>query len=286
MPIDYDLIKNLDFPDVEHTYSEKDSMLYALAVGYGHDPLDESQLAFVYEKDLKTAPSMPVILGYPGFWMKDPATGIDWPRLLHVGHKLQLHAAIPPAGTVVGRTRIKAIIDKGAARGALVVQEKLVLDKVSGALLATIEQATLCRTEGGFGQGDAAPPALPPMPCRPSDLVCDLPTLPQSALLYRLCADPNPMHADPAVARAAGYARPVLHGLCSFGVAVHAVLKSCCGYDPRRLASLSVRFSSVVYPGEMLRTELWVDGAAIAFRTRALERGVVVLDYGAAALNI
>ena len=124
------------------------------------------------------------------------------------------------------------------------------------------------------------------MPCRRSDLVCDLPTLPQSALLYRLCADPNPMHADPAVARAAGYARPVLHGLCSFGVAVHAVLKSCCGYDPRRLASLSVRFSSVVYPGEMLRTELWVDGAAIAFRTRALERGVVVLDYGAAALNI
>ena len=285
MPLHYDLIKNWTFPEVEQTYSEKDSMLYALSIGYGYDPMDEAQLAFVYEKDLKVAPTMPVVLGYPGFWMKDPATGIDWVTLLHAGQSLRLHAAIPSAGTVVTSTRIKAVIDKGAARGALVVQERQVRDKTSGALLATLEQATLCRSDGGFGRGDTAPPAPLPIPGRPPDMVCDLPTLPQSALFYRLCADPNPVHADPALARAAGYARPLLHGLCSFGVAAHAVLRSCCGYDPLRLASLSLRFSSPVYPGETLRTEIWVGDTGVVFRTWAIEREMIVMDYGNATLK-
>ena len=286
MPLNYDLIKNWLFPDVEQAYSEKDSMLYALSVGYGHDPVDQDQLAFVYEKGLKTAPSMPVILGYPGFWMKDPAAGIDWVKLLHVGQALQLHAPIPPAGMVVGRTRVKAIIDKGAEKGALVVQERQILEKISGTLLSTLEQTTLCRGDGGFGAGDSAPKPSPKMPDRAPDSVCDLPTLPQSALFYRLCADPNPVHADPQLARSAGYARPILHGLCSFGVAAHAVLGRCCAYDPLRLASLSVRFSNPVYPGETLRTEIWRSDESVAFRTWSVERNVVVLDHGNATLNV
>lgn len=285
MPLNYQLIKNWPFPNIEHTYSQKDCMWYALSVGYGYDPLDEAQLTFVYEKSLKVAPSMPVILGYPGFWMQDIATGIDWVRLLHAGQTLRLHAPIPPAGTIISRTRVKSVIDKGAAKGALVVQERQIWDKFSGTLLATIEQSTFCRGDGGFGQGDIAPPALPPSPTRSPDKLCTLPTFAQSALLYRLCADPNPLHADPQVARAAGYTRPILHGLCSFGVAVHAILRACCDYDPLRLSSLSVRFTNPVYPGETLRTEMWIDDVDVAFKTWVVERETLVLDHGYATLN-
>lgn len=112
----------------------------------------------------------------------------------------------------------------------------------------------------------------------------DLATLPQAALIYRLSGDDNPLHADPAVARAAGFPRPILHGLCSFGVAGRAVLKSCCGNDAARLKTMRVRFSAPVFPGETIRTELWRDGALVSFRARALERDVVILDHGAAAI--
>jgi len=284
MPIDYDKIKNWPFPDIEQTYTEKDSMLYALGVGYGHDPMDEAQLRFVYEQGLRAVPTMPVVLANPGFWLKNPATGIDWVKIVHGEQALRIHQPIPAAGTVVGRMRIKAIVDKGRDKGALLIQERSIVDKASGALLATLEHTTFCRGDGGFGAGDAAPPPPPALPEGEADASCDLPTLPQAALLYRLCADRNPLHADPAVARAAGYPRPILHGLCSYGVAGHAILKTWCGYDPAKLTSLSLRFSAPVYPGETIRTEMWDRGSSILFRSRVLERNVVVLNNGVATV--
>ncbi len=161
MTIDYDKIKNWQFEDVEQTYTEKDSMLYALGVGYGYDPMDEAQLQFVYEKNLKAVPTMPVVLGYPGFWMKTPAAGIDWMKILHGEQGLRIHRAIPASGTVIGRTRVKAIVDKGKDKGALVYQERTITDKASGALLATIDHVTFCRADGGGGKSDAAPPPRP-----------------------------------------------------------------------------------------------------------------------------
>jgi acyl dehydratase len=119
-----------------------------------------------------------------------------------------------------------------------------------------------------------------PLPERAPDAVCDLPTLPQQALIYRLSGDDNPLHADPAVARAAGFERPILHGLCTLGIAGHALLKVCCGYDPTRLKSLSLRFSAPVFPGETIRTEMWRDGARISFRAKVAERDIVVLNNG------
>ena len=163
MPIEYDKIKNWPFPEVVQTYTEKDSILYALGVGYGHDPVDEAQLRFVYEKNLLAAPTMPVVLGYPGFWMKDPASGIDWVKVVHGEQALRLHRPIPAAGTVIGRTRVKAVVDKGRDKGALVILERSITDKASGVLLATLDHATFCRGDGGFGKGDAAPPP-PPAP--------------------------------------------------------------------------------------------------------------------------
>ena len=148
MPIDYEKIKNWAFPDIEQTYGEKDSMLYALGVGYGHDPLDEAQLQYVYEKRLSAVPTMPVVLGHPGFWMKDPAAGINWINVLHGEQALRIHRPLPPSGTIVGRTRVRAIVDKGEGRGALVYQERSITDKASGSLLATLDQSTFCRADG------------------------------------------------------------------------------------------------------------------------------------------
>ena len=285
MAIDYNRIRNWPFPEVEQTYTEKDSMLYALGVGYGHDPTDEAQLRFVYEKNLLAAPTMPVVLGYPGFWMKDPASGIDWVKIVHGEQALRLHRPIPAAGTVLGRTRVKAVVDKGRDKGALVILERSVIDKASGTLLATLDHTTFCRGDGGFGKGDEAPPPPPAVPEGTPDASCDLPTLPQAALIYRLCADRNPLHAEPAVARAAGFPRPILHGLCTYGVAGPAILRTFCNYQPEKLSGLSVRFSAPVYPGETLRTEMWRRGDTILFRSRALERDVVVLNNGVATIN-
>ena len=278
MPIDYDKIKNWSFPEIEYTYTAKDAILYALGVGYGHDPTDEAQLQFVYEKNLRVAPTMPVVMGHPGFWMMNPAAGIDWVKLVHGEQALRIHHSIPAAGTVVGRTRVKAIVDKGKDKGALVYQERSIVDKASGVELATLDHVTFCRADGGGGKSDPAPPPPPAVPEGTPDAICDLPTLPQAALIYRLCADPNPLHADPAVAKAAGFPRPILHGLCTYGVAGHAVLKTFCGYDPAKLTALSVRFSSPVFPGETIRTEMWRKNDTVLFRSRVLGRDIVVLN--------
>ncbi len=118
------------------------------------------------------------------------------------------------------------------------------------------------------------------MPERAPDVVCDLPTLPQAALIYRLCGDFNPLHADPEVAARAGFSRPILHGMATMGVAAHAVLRALVDYDASRLAAMRVRFSAPALPGDTLRTELWVDGDRVSLRTTALERAAVVLNNG------
>ena len=290
--IDYAALKARKFPEVEQTYTAKDTMLYALGLGYGYDPMDESQLRFVYEKNLKALPTMALVLGYPGFWVKDPDSGIDWVRIVHGEQSLTVHKPLPAAGTVVGVTRIKAIVDKGQGKGALLFQERTIRDKATGDPLATLDHVTFCRADGGFSDkegngprgGDAPPPPKRAVPDTAPDTVCDLPTLPQAALIYRLCADDNPLHAEPAVAKAAGFPRPILHGLATYGVAGHAILKTCCGYDPARLKTLSLRFSAPVFPGETIRTEMWKEGNRVRFRAKAVQRDIVVLSHGTADL--
>jgi len=285
MAINYDKLMAWPFEDVRHRYTQRDTMLYALGVGLGADPTDETELRFVYEKNLLALPTLPVVLGYPGMWLKDPATGIDWVRLVHGEQGLRLHRPVPPEGEVIGRTRVSQIIDKGPGKGALIYTERTVLDAASGELLATLTSTTFCRADGGFG-GPAGP--LKPvheLPTRAADHSVDFATQPRAALVYRLSGDYNPLHAEPAVARAAGFERPILHGLATYGIAGWAVVKQVCGGDPTAVQSLAVRFSSPVYPGETIRTELWVDGKVVSFRARAVERDVVVLNNGRAELR-
>jgi len=289
--LNYANLKDWNFPEIEHRYSTDDTMFYALAVGLGADPVDDRQLAFVNDTVPGTPlalPTMAVILGYPGSWMRDPATGIDYSMIVHGEELIVLHKPLPAAGTFVSRHRVTRIVDKGPGKGATVTYDKELFDKASGDKLATVTHTTFCRGDGGFsardGVTDASPPSLPKVPEHVPDLVCELRTLPQQALLYRLCADRNPLHSEPAMARKAGFDRPILHGLGTYGVAGHALLATCCGYDPTRLKSMFARFSAPVFPGETIRFELYRDGGEIAFRACAKERNKVVLDYGRAQI--
>jgi acyl dehydratase len=280
MAIDYDRLMGWCFPPVRQTLTRKDCILYALGVGLGADPVDPAQLRFVYEDGLAALPTMAVVLAYPGFWAKDPATGIDWVRIVHGEQAITWHRALPIEAELVGISRVTGIVDKGAGKGAVLYSERKISDAVTGEPYATLAMSAFCRGDGGFGGPSGPSWPVHAIPERAPDAVCDLPTLPQQALLYRLNGDDNPLHADPAVARAAGFARPILHGLCTLGIAGHALLRSCCAYDPARMRSLALRFSAPVFPGETLRTEMWRDGAVVSFRTRAVERDVVVLNNG------
>jgi acyl dehydratase len=285
MAINYEKLLALKIPDVEHTYTDKDTILYALGVGLGQDPLDPKQLDFVYEKNLKAVPTFAAMLGYPGFWMRDLDTGIDWVRLVNGEQAVFLHQPLKPAGTVVGKTRVLEVIDKGQGKGALVYAERRVTDKASGALIATTTQTTFCRADGGFGGPPRESPPVHAIPERAPDLVCDIGTRPEQATIYRLSGDRNPLHIDPEMAKTAGFPKPILHGLGTFGVVGHALLKSVCDYDPTRVASFGGRFSAPVFPGETIRTEMWRDGNVISFRASVPDRNVVVMNNGRAEVK-
>ena len=285
MPLDYATVKDWRFDEVRQRYDQKDTMLYALGIGLGQDPEDTRQLRYVYEEGLQAFPTMGVVLAYPGFWVRDPRTGIDWVKVVHGEQRLTVHAPLPASGMVVSRTRNTHVIDKGADKGAIIINERT-LHGEDGACLATLRQSTFCRGDGGFGQGDASPEPLPATPDGEPDLRCELRIAPNAALLYRLNADPNPLHVDPEVARQAGYPRPILHGLCSYGVAAHAIVKSCCDYDASRLSSLNTRFSAPVYPGETLQCDIWRQAnGQIQFLARSRERNVVVMSHGTATVQ-
>lgn len=280
MAINYSALKNRPFDDVHHRYGAKDSMLYALGIGMGADPRDLDQLSYVYAKELRAMPTMALVLGCPGFWMRAPDTGLDWQNILHVAQSLTLHRALAPCAEVVGKTVIESVVDR-RAKGAFLTTRHDLFDAATSAPIASARATMLCRSDGNFGGGDAADPITHPVPKGPPDVTCELPSFAQSALIYRLSGDDNPLHADIGVAQGAGFERPILHGLCTFGMAGHAALRMLCGYDPARLKKLTLTFSAPFYPGETLKTSFWKDGAGrAAFQCHAVERDVLVIKHG------
>lgn len=285
MPINYDKLINWDIPEVEQRLTKRDTMLYALGVGLGADPCDASQLQFVYEENLQALPTMAIILGYPGPWHAHPDTGITRSHVVHGEQGFTIHKPLPVEGAIVGKTRVTGVLDKGKDKGALVMTACEVHDKASNELVCTLTSTTFCRADGGFGGPAGLVKEIHPIPDTPPPRTCDLPTLPQAALIYRLSGDYNPLHADPAYAHKAGFKMPILHGRATFSVAGHAILKTCCGYDPARFKSMEGRFSSPVYPGETIRTEIWQDGNIVTFRATVPARGVTVLNNGRAEIT-
>ena len=197
---------------------------------------------------------------------------------------IEILDALPVEGRFRCKTRVLDVIDKGAKTGAMVYWEKAVTDAARGVLVARSSGTTVLRGDGGFG-GPArrdAPSAPAPVPEGPADAVVDLATRPEQALYYGQNGDTNPLHLDPAAARSGGFDRPILHGLCTFGLITHAILRAMCDYDPGRLQAMRLRFSAPVMPGDTIRTEIWNNGT---FRATALERDVLVAARGGLRLG-
>jgi acyl dehydratase len=282
MALDYDKLKNWSFAPVEQRYTWRETALYALGIGLGHHP---EEIDFVYEKRMKVLPTMAFVLAVPGFWTRDPALRLDWRFSVDAERELLMHRPLPPEATVRSRMRVTHVIDKGAGKGAMIRSERDLVDVATEETIATLHSTGYLRRDGGFGdRGDRAP-APPPRFEGDGEAACVLPVSPRAALIYRLSGDENPLHADPDAARTAGFPRPILHGLCTLGMACHAVLKTFCNSDPARMKRLRARFTAPVFPGETLRFEFRRDGDELALRAVVPERdGIVVLDHARAEL--
>ncbi len=278
MPIRTDAVGAQGEPG-RHTWTSKDSLLYALGVGAGSlDPVN-LELQFTTENSQNVAqralPTMPVVLGAGGNVLK--ALGpFNWAMLLHAEQGVELHRELPVEGTLEAYSEIVGIYDKG--KGALVVMQAKAKLADTGEPLFTTRTALFIRGEGGFG-GDRGPAAQGEIPNRTPDHSVTYATRPDQALLYRLNGDRNPLHSDPAFAKLAGFDKPILHGLCTYGFTGRALLHTLCGSDPARFLAMDARFSSPVFPGESLTVDMWVDGNQAVFQTRGGD-GRVVLSNG------
>ena len=270
------------FAEVEQALGARDCMLYALGIGLGDRAQDARDLQYLYEDGLKMFPAQVNVISHPGQWVRDPTLQIDWVKLLHGEQSFELHAPLEPGKTYVGSYRVQGVLDKGAGKGALLFFRKELREKGRADLLATIDSTMFLRGDGGCGGTMQEAPAPHALPERAPDLSLELAISPRAALIYRLSGDYNPIHIAPDIARKAGFEQPILHGLCSLGVATRAIVSACCDDRPERLRSLRLRFSAPVYPGERLVTEIWRDAAGASFRSRVAGRDVVVLNNGRA----
>lgn len=271
MALDYHRLKSHVFEAERQAYGEDDCILYALGVGAGlaEDEALGEETRFIYEQGLRALPAMAAVLAYPGFWMRDPRHGLDWRRVVHGEQRMRFVQPLPARGEVSCRMEVSHIADKRP--GAFVVTRRTLSDAATGQDLAIIEQLNICRGDGGYSGGDAAlsdilPAAIPALPAVPPDEVVVLPTSRNQAALYRLNADRNPLHVDPASARLAGYARPILHGAALLGMVNRALEPSLRRLPGLRLGELDLRFLAPVYPGQPVAVLLWhlPEGLALA----------------------
>lgn len=279
-------VRSYPFKPIEHSYTFKDTILYALGIGYGSNPSDSAQLGFVYEQgepSLKILPSIVCVLAQAPFWISDPVVGIDWIKVLHGEETFRIYRPIPAEGTVIGTYQVVAVEDKGD-RGATIHLLKQLRDKAGGTLIAEVMTVMIARGDGGCGGFGEVPVAAAALPDASPASICDIQTSLRSALIYRLSGDYNPLHVDPSAAKKGGFDRPILHGLCTLGVSARALISTYAEGRPERLKSMFVRFSRPVFPGETIRTEFFPKGSEIGFRARVLERNVVVLDRCKAVL--
>jgi acyl dehydratase len=279
--LDYGKLMALKRTGDRFSYGDRETMLYALGVGMGRDPLDANELAYVFERPgvpLKTVPSMATVLTRVPL-LKD--CGWDYTKVVHGEQRLQLHRPLPQEDELIADSRVTGAYDKGAGKGAVIYTETAVRSAADGSPMFTLHSTIFARGDGGFGGPAGSGPAPHELPRREPDRSLRLETRADQALLYRLNGDRNPLHADPELARRVGFKAPILHGLCTYGTACRAVLQAVAGYDHTRIAGFDARFSAPVYPGEAITTDLWIDGKTVSFRCRIAEReNVVVIANG------
>jgi acyl dehydratase len=277
MPIDLDRAVGAGLPALTFSWSQDDIILYNLGIGAGDPPNDPAELRYTYEGDLAAVPSFGTIPPFGMMMSLGAVDGIeiDLARVLHGDQTLEVHDVIPTSGTVTQDGRVVDVFDKG--RGALIVLEVVSTLEATGEALFTNRSGIYVRGEGGFG-GESGRPAGNAVPDREPDDIVESPTLPQQALLYRMSSgDKNPLHADPAFAAMAGFDRPILHGLCTYGVVLKAVIGTVLGGEPERVGSYAARFTGHVFPGETLLTRIWEEDDRFIVETGVKERGKIVL---------
>lgn len=263
-----------ELPATVYQYTDRDVMLYALGVG-------ATELEFIYERGLKVIPSFAVIPAFPALMGMVGAVEINPMMILHGEQAFRVHKSIPIEGKLTTTGRVTGVYDKG--KGALITIETLTKEE-GGDLLFTNQFGVFVRGAGGFG-GERGPEAGNNPPERAPDKSVSMATLPIQAAIYRLSGDRNPLHIDPAFAKMAGYDRPILHGLCTFGHVCRAVLKEYCENDPARFLGMSARFSGVVYPGDTITTEMWDAGGGKIIVQAKTQEGRVVISNAAAEVK-
>jgi len=286
MPIKYDELMALKNLGQKHSYGDREVMLYAYGIGMGADPMDEKELLFVNEaaatpRSLKVVPTFASVAA----WGAGPGE-MNLNRLMVVDGErdITFHKPLAAAAHITADSSVLAVYDKGRDKGAI-IRHQTILKDADGGKLATLVASRFARGDGGFGGSSEGQPEPHQVPSRAPDRIVDISTRPDQALIYRLCGDRNPLHSDPEFAKKAGFPRPILHGMCTYGISCRGVLQTYADYDPTAFRQHVARFSSPVYPGETVTIAMWKDGDVISFEAKVKTRDVAVIRNGKTVLG-
>ena len=282
MTINYDEIMNLTSENVEISYSDKDSILYSLGIGLGNDPMNLNELKYVYENSQSVLPSMATNFQYHSPLLLK--TNINFIMVVHGEQRLSITNALPVSGDFIANAKVIGCYDKGPARGAIIEVETTVKNKKNNEEICKLVSTTFARGDGGFG-GPDSPKKEIFIPDGEPDYVSEVSTKPDQALIFRLSGDYNPLHSDPNFAKAAGFEKPILHGMCTYGIACRSLVDEICENDASKLKRFDCRFSSPVYPGETIITEMWKKDKTIYFSSKVKERDKLVLKNGVSEIK-
>lgn len=286
MSINYEQLMAMKNHGQKYSYADREVMLYAQGIGMGTDPLDEKELAFANEatakpRPLKVVPTFASVAAWgagPGEMNLNRVMVVDGER------DITFHKPLAAAADITADSSVLAVYDKGKDKGA-VIRLQTILKNSEGAPLATLVASRFARGDGGFGGPSDGQPEPHKVPTRSPDRIIEISTRPGQALIYRLCGDRNPLHSDPEYAKRAGFPRPILHGMCTYGITCRGILQTYADYDPGAFKRHAARFSSPVYPGETVTMEMWKDGEFISFEAKVMARGVTVIKNGMTVLG-
>ena len=282
MPINYDEIMSMTSENVEISYSDKDSILYSLGVGLGNDPMNMAELKYVYENSQVALPSMATNFQYHSPLLLK--ANINFILVVHGEQKLSFTNPLPVSGDFISNAKVIGCYDKGAGKGAIIDVETTINLKKDNTEICKLVSTTFARGDGGFG-GPESPKNEIFKPEGDPDFVHEIKTKPDQALIFRLSGDYNPLHSDPNFAKTAGFEKPILHGMCTYGIACRSVVESVCEGDTKKLKKFDCRFSSPVYPGETIVTEMWKNDSKVYYQSKVKERDKIVIKNGVSEIT-